>query len=63
MRAQRLQHRARELERLIEPEDALARRGARLELREQLLLLALAEARLALQPALARGRLELLRAS
>ena len=55
--------RARQLERLVEPEDALARRGARLELREQLLLLALAEARLALQPALARGGLELARAS
>ena len=60
MRAQRLEHRARELERLVEPEHALARRGAGLELGEQLLLLALAEARLAVQAALARGGFELL---
>ena len=59
MRAQRLQHRARELQRLVEAEDALARRRTRLELGEQLLLLALAEAGLALQAALARGDLEL----
>ena len=59
MRAQRLEHRARELERLVEAEHALARRRACLELGEQLLLLALAEAGLALQAALARGGLEL----
>ena len=40
------------------PERALARSGARLDLRQELLLLALAEAREPLQAALARGRLE-----
>ena len=47
VRAQRLEHGARELERLIEAEGALARGRACLELGEQLLLLALAEAGLA----------------
>jgi len=58
MRTQRLQHRACELKRLVEAEDALARRRTCLELGEQLLLLALAEAGLALQAALARGELQ-----
>ena len=47
MRSQRLEHGARELERLVEPEDLLARGRACLELGQELLLLALAEAGLA----------------